>query len=238
MPVAYQIYASTDFPRRDSFETEDQLSLLNDVEENIEVTSTRVAISSAHSVSGFIRYDVFHEFLVRLQYLGRARGREFREFVSPYKFRMFITESTSNGTFRPLLIRTKKKVASDFVTRVNNTIPGFTARPTVVDFASLRPRLTLIRGAWFGSMRQRNISATGVFGHQVDQSDEFRHAESIGELRNIIIELEIDGGTHTVMLSIDGGIVLYNVYENEGEELEIVCGIMSNLLQGCIAPVS
>lgn len=237
MPVAFQIYATDEFPAQARFGTEVQLSLLADIDYNVEVTKTQVVRSESQPIEGLVRFDALHEFVFHLEYPGRARGKTFREFVAPYKFPLYLGDPTSSVGFRPLLVRTKKKVAADFVARLNGNVKEFAARPTAVDFAQLRPRLDLIRGAWFGAMRERNISSTGVFGHHVDQSDEFQHAETIGELRNLVVEFPLEGVPHTVMLSAGGALVLYNAYPTEVDELAVVLGAVSELLVGCLAPV-
>jgi len=203
----------------------------------METTHTRVAIATASSVGGLQRYDAEHDFLFQLQYPGRARGKEFREFVTLYKFPLYLGDHVAALGFRPLLVKTKKRVALDFVERLNTNTQGFRVEPTSVDFVALRPRLQLIRGAWFGSIRMPNISSAGVFGHHVDQSEEFQHAESVGELKNLLIELELDGLTHQVMITADGGIVLYHAYQTDEECEEMARRTLIELLHGCIRKV-
>jgi hypothetical protein len=236
MPVAFQVHVAEKFPEQISFQSQEQLSLLADDEQNQETAVTRVSLSSGLTVEPFVRYDAEHEFLFHLQFPGRARGKTFREFITPYKFPIFLGQITPEIAFRPLLVRTKKKVAIDFIHRLNKYVPDFSARPTSLNFMILRPRLELIRGAWFGSMQQPNISVAAVFGPHVDRSDEFKHAESKGELRNLQIEMVQGELAHTVMLAADGAIVLYNAYPSEQEELQVVTGAMTGLLSGCLSP--
>lgn len=238
MPIAFQIYSVEEFPPQNGFQTQEQLSLLADDDQNQETAVTRVSQSNACTIDPLVRYDAEHEFLFRLQFPGRARGKTFKEFITLYKFPVFLGESTPEIGFKPLLVKTKKKVATDFIHRLNKHVGAFSARRTNLSFSVLRPRLQLIRGAWFGSIQQPNISAAAVFGPHVDRSDEFRHAEIVGELRNIQIELVQKELTHTVMLAADGAMVLYNAYQTEIEELELVTTAMSGLLSGCLSPAS
>ena len=236
MPTAFQAFAVNTFPSNDKFQTDEQLSLLADSEQNVEVLCTKVAKSPHASAVYTARFDVEHDFLFELQYPGRARGKSFREFVTLYKFPVFLSDHSDGLGFRPLLVKTKKKVAAEFATRLNRHVAAFNVTPTEVDFAALRPRRTFIRGAWFGAMQARNILTTGVFGPHVDQSDEFRHAEMIGRLTNLMVEIESDPVAHTVMITRDGGIVLYNAYQTEDEEVAVAFDVLTSLLAGSIVP--
>ena len=236
MPTAFQIFAVERFPESARFKTDEQLQMEWESEHNLEPTVTSVERASNNLPFKLTRYDSEHDFLFQLQYPGRAKGMSFREFITPYKFPIFLGDHDKEIGFRPLLVRTKKKVAGDFVQRLNKHIREFDVRPIRMDFILLRPRIEMIRGAWFGAMRQPNLRSTGVFGHHVDQSEEFQHAESVGELRNLQIEIVQDDVTHTVMLGADGGFVLYNAYRTHEEEIEVVYPSLRGLLNGCLSP--
>jgi len=133
------------------------------------------------------------------------------------------------------LVRTKKQVAQDFVARLNARVKGFEAKPVRLDFSVLRPKLQDIRGAWFGGIREPNIARTAVFGPNVDRSDEFQHAESVGELTNIIVPLSSDGVTHMLMFAAEGGIVLYQAYQDTSDEVAVIDFALSTILQGCLS---
>lgn len=234
MANAYQIYRLEKWPETVPFRTNEQLNLLEDNDHNIEETTTEVGPFEL-SVEGMDSFMAVHDYLFHLEYPGRARGKTFREFVTPYHFPAFLTTSAAIPDQRGLLIRTKKKVANDFVARLNSHRDDFSAAPLVIDFEPLRPRLPLIRGAWFGGMRTPNLASTGVFGHHVDQSEEFQHADSLGDLKNLMIEHEVDGEPHTLMLTGDAGIVLYNSYASAADELVVVRAAIDDLLVGAIS---
>lgn len=235
MASSYQVFAVRRFPARDAFVIGEQLNLLADNDHNIEECRTEVTRSAGDALGGALRrMDVFHDFLVQLKYPGRARHMQFREYVTPYKFPLFLSPASAEP-FHYALVGTKKKVAHDFVRRMNKEEPGFQLEYTHVDFDCLRPRLTYVKGAWFGSMRAANLSTTGLFGHRVDQSEEFRHAESAGELRNLLVEVVDESElAHSVMVTGDGGIILYRSYQTEDEELAVVQATLTGLLRDCI----
>lgn len=237
MPAAFQIYALESFPNETSFQTAEQLSLLTDSETNVEVSVTRVSRSAAIPNPVVIQYDAVHDFLFKLQYPGRARGKTFNEFITPYKFPVFVAEPDLRLGFRPILVRTKKNVGNDFIKRLNDKKPGFRAAPLLLDFNKLRPRLEFIKGAWFGAMKRPNLATTGMFGPHVDRSDEFKHAEASGELKNLIIELEVEDLTHTTMLGSDGAIMLYKPYQTYQDELDVILVALRGLLKGALTVV-
>ena len=235
MPTAFQVFAVDRFPPEEAFETEEQLTLLGDIENNMEITSTKVAKVPPHP-PGLTQFLAQHDFLFQLTFPGRARGTEFREFVTLYKFPIFLGSDNDACGFRPLLVKTKKKVAADFTKRLNTKIDAFVVRPTSLDFDCLRPRLELIRGAWFGNIRQPHLASAGVFGQHVDLSDEFKHAEEVGELKNLLIELQAGESTHTVMVTGGGGIVLYYSYQTVEDEVHVAVSALNGILAGCLQP--
>lgn len=234
MPSSYQIFRVGSFPSQVPFRVGEQLNLLAYNDHNIEECRTEVARGVTVLDGALERLPVTHDFLVRLKYPGRARDINFQEYVTPYKFPLYLSPPAAEP-FQYALVGTKKKVAHDFVRRMNREERVFQLDATQIDFECLRPRLTYITGAWFGSMRAANLSTTGLFGHHVDQSDEFRHAESTGELKNLLVEVVDDGGlAHSVMITADGGIILYRTYQTEDDELSVVTAILTGMLRECI----
>lgn len=235
MAVGYQVFACEKFPEQDKLQTQDQLTLDLNSDHTLETSSTSLELKLRETT--YSEFAARHDFLVRLKYPGRAQGRQFREYVTPYDFPVYRRASADGIGFTPLLVRTKKLVAQDFVGRLNRKIPGFVASGISVDFAALRPRLQDIRGAWFGGMREPNISRAAVFGPNVDRSDEFQHAESVGRLTNIMVQAEIDSLSHMLMFVSEGGIVLYNAYQTVREEIMVIDAALAGVLNGCLTIV-
>jgi hypothetical protein len=234
VPTSYQLFAVESFPRDRSLVVGVQLNLLANNDHNVEESQTKVVPTRDVETHLFEEYRVEHDFLVHLEYPGRARGQSFREYVTPYKFPLFLSQEAEEP-FPFALVRTKKKVAHDFVRRMNSEEPSFDLTATAVDFEVLRPRLAFVKGAWFGAIQAANLHTTGLFGEHVDQSDEFRHAESVGELRNLLVEVVDEGDlAHSVMFTADGGIVLYKAYMTVEDELAVVRSVIRDLLAGCI----
>lgn len=239
MPAAaYYIHAERSFPDRANFQASEPLSLLPNDQENVEECSSRVRRSAEQEIEGYEIYVAEHDYRERLRFLGRARGQTFREYVSVRTFPLFRFLTDPDGlSFHPLIIKTNRKVASDFVDRMNQYVADFRLDRTVVDFDCLRPRLEEIRGAWFSRMQGPNISSTAVFGPHVELSHEFQHAEAIGHLANIIIPFEIDGEWHPIQITANGAVVLYESFALEAHALRLVKSVLSELLSDCIDPL-
>jgi len=229
MPHVYHVFEVRRFPSRKKFGTTDQLQLLNDVDQNMETCTTVIQLAAKNIVPGVARYDAEHEFLVRLQFLGRARGVRFQEFVSPYQFPVYL-EERSGSTPNSVLVRTKAKVAHDFVRRLNKGVPDFAATDRMVDFDKLRPLLGTVSGAWFRDIQAAYLSAAGVFGPHVDKSEEFQHAEQIGKLRALTVAYPHGENTYSLMLTETGSIVVFNAIEAEAHELELVFNVKRSVL--------
>jgi len=100
MAVGYQVFAIRAFPDdHKRVATQDQLTLpLNDENER-EVSSTSLELRTPN-IHGYRQFDAAHDFLVHLKYPGRAQGKFFREFVTPYKFPVYLGSDSSKVGFR------------------------------------------------------------------------------------------------------------------------------------------
>jgi len=229
MPTSFHFFRIVRFPPGSRFETTEQLSLLADDEQNQEAASTTVTLTSDKFLDGAARYFVNHDFLVHLSSPGRARHMTFREYVTQYDFPSYRTHGGER--FPCLVVRTKVKVAGDLVDRLNKKMNGaFEAEPLAVDFAKLRPLVTNIGGAWFGEMKAANINTTGLFGPHVDKSKEFKHAEDIGKLNALLLSYPYRDQGYMVMVTRNGGLVLYDNFDAEESPLAVALDIRDKLL--------
>lgn len=221
------------FPSENSFSASEPLTLFQEDEQNTENTETRVSLVKSAFYANFDRYDAIHEFLVKLKYPARARGRTFSEYITPYKFPFYLQKDTNNQASY-LITQTKSQVSKDFIHRLNKWVTHFKVKPIEVDIDSVKPLVRVIRGAWFRDLQAANISSTGVFGPHVDRSDEFKHAASIGKLRALIINFPIDDKTFTIMITEEAGIVLYDAFFSEEDALAVVTKLKETLIDPCL----
>lgn len=182
---------------------------------------------------GVNQYACEHDYRTKLKYLGRAQGTTFQEFVSPYKFMMYVMRE-ADGQFPTLWVRTKGTVATDFVDRLNQYMrEEFYALEKRLDFDLLRPHVQVIKGAWFGEMRAANLSSTAVYGTRVDRSAEFQRAERQGRLHSLTILHNYDGVDYLLMVTVTGGIVTYDSFDTEEHELDVVLDFKQRCLDRC-----
>lgn len=232
MPRSFHFYGIDKFENLDSFETAEQLSLLANSPDNQETSKTKLTKLQDNFLPGVIRFEALHEYLVRLKFSARARGTSFREFVSPYKFQAYL----QNGNSKELpyfIVGTKSEVAEDFVKRLNERAEGFRSHPLKVDFEKLRPLIEVVVGAWFRDMKAANLQSAGVFGAHVERSEEFKHAESVGHLGNLMISYSWNDDQYIITLTEDAGVVLFTQFEVEEDALKLILDIKEKLLVPC-----
>lgn len=217
---------------KNSFGSQTQLQIrLGDKNEK-ETAATTIKKSQSDFLPGVDRYAVDHDFLVHLTYPGRIRAMQFDEYVAPYRFPMYVDRSTEGEPI--LIVRTKGKVADDFIKRMSIE-SDFLALERQIDFQKLRPQIEVITGGWFGQMSGANIKSTAVFGSHVDKSDEFIHAERHGKLQVIYAPYKCNDSTYPLSIHSNGGVVLYGSFDTEEEGLSVVLHVKRNLLDACWA---
>lgn len=231
MPSAFHPWTVRRLPDAERFGAHTQYNLGFAHHERPEEAHTEVNRRQVGFRESVDRFTCEHDFLTRLKYPGRAQGIRFQEFVSPYTFTMYVIHE-SNGDHPTLWVRTKDKVATDFVRRLN-TLPGFLAIERRIDFNLLRPRLDMIKGAWFAEMQAANLSSTAVFGTRVDRSDEFQRAELQGRLRTLTVLHNYGGTDYLLMVTTDGTVVAYDAFDTEEDELDVVLDFKRRVLDGC-----
>jgi len=233
MPTAYHLYTITTFPRGRRFGTEDQLYLTIDGHESRENVHTTLNRSADGFRNGVTRFNCRHDFLTNLRYPGRAKGMEFKQFVTPYEFPAYVlaeTPATKGPTF---VVRTKANVAADCVKRLNHKLDDFKVVEKHLDFAKLRALLGSIQGAWFRKMNVANLAAAGLFGPRVDKSEEFAHAEKHGSLHSLNATYPFKGADYFVTITESGSLIVYDALETEEEGVDVLCDIKTGLFDKC-----
>jgi hypothetical protein len=231
VPSAYHLYQLRRMPDRDQFGTQANLYLKISGATNLEDCHTTMRLAQTGFRFGVDKFIADHDFLTRLKYPGRASGMQFSEYVSPYRFSVYVDRNEGPGS--PILIvQTKALVATDFIKRMNK-LEEFFAIERQLDFTALRPQMRTITGGWFGNMQAANLSSTGMYGPNVDRSDEFIHAETIGTLRALSGPYSYDGSTFYMSVTQTGAVVLNNAFDNEIQPLDIVLDIKRRLLDSC-----
>lgn len=231
MPTAFHPWTIRELPERQRFGTSNQYHLRMHHRESHEDASSTAQLEQANYRSGVDRYLCEHDYLTKLKYPGRALGIDFLEYITPYKFGMYILRD-GEGEWPLALVKTKDPVARDFIKRMNEH-PEFLAVERMVDFNLLRPRVEVITGAWFDNMRSTNLSSTGVFGTRVDRSDEFGRAERHGRLKTLMVVHRCGPSNHLLTITQSGTVVTFAGYETEEAELDVVLDFKRGVLDHC-----
>src|SRR6188474_1888630 len=118
MPTAFHPWTLRRLPPAERFGVNAQYNLGLPHHEQPEEVHTVVERRMPEYRPGVDLYACEHDYRTKLKYLGRAQGTTFQEFVSPYKFMMYVVREA--GDEHPILwVRTKVKVATDCVDRLN-----------------------------------------------------------------------------------------------------------------------
>lgn len=233
MPTAFHPWSVHLLPTAATFGTDTQLPLVMNHEDVPEAVHTLVTLEQRNYLGRLARYSCDHDFLVKLKYPGRRHNNTFSEFVTNYRFEMYVVPPSNSGR-ATLWVRTKDQVARDFINRLNrHRASDFQAVERVVDFAALRQRQEIISGAWFSEMRAPNISSAGVFGNRVDRSEEFQRAEQQGRLKTLSFPYESATSRSLINVTQAGCVVTSAHFETPEEELALVLHFKENVLDYC-----
>ncbi len=232
MPTAYHLYTVQSLPPGTRYGTEDQLYLTIDQRQNRENVHTTVRLTDAAFREGVDRFSCEHDFLTKLRYPGRALGMQFEQFVTPYKFPVYVLAASreTKGTF---VVCTKGKVAEDCVKRLNTKLESFVVVEKHLDFRKLRALIGSIRGAWFQKMDVANLATAGLFGPDVGRSEEFAHAERHGRLHSLTAPYPFNAAEYLVTITEAGSVIVFDALTGETEGIDLVCDIKRELLDKC-----
>lgn len=87
-----------------------------------------------------------------------------------------------------------------------------------------------IKGVWLGKIPDDNINALAFLGPNVITSTQYKEIKSNGaEISNLTLIYDYLGEQKTIMITKDGGIILYH-HEVETDSILLVQDIYSNLL--------
>ncbi|KIL06620.1 hypothetical protein FDF26_12725 [Clostridium botulinum] len=87
-----------------------------------------------------------------------------------------------------------------------------------------------IKGAWLGKIPDDNLNALAFLGDNVVTSEQYKSIRSNGaEISNLTLIYDYTGEQKTIMITKDGGIILYH-HEDETDAINLVQDIYMNLL--------
>jgi hypothetical protein len=215
MPKSYRALQAKRFPLQTSYRIPAQDNYLG-----IEIRDTTITRQDLPIPQEFSSYYVHHEMLV--EQLGRAKGVDFSCYVAPFEFYMYF-----RGNDKLLLIQTQKKVCASLVSDFIHT-GDFDIEHLVVNFDTLQPHITYVKGAWF-KFKEPDLRASAHFGNHVNQNPAYQEALQTGELSSLFVLHDFEGVQLQIQITSDCAIVLYPRIDQISTELSVVSNVLNML---------
>jgi len=177
----------------------------------------------------FTKYIILHE--MEENVYGRISNQSFHKYIR--KETIFAYHSESESLF---LLSGKKKFVIDFCkkTKDSNDILISTIN---VNMSSLLTKLPSVKGVWF-RFSNGLIRASALMGSNIDSTMDFQKYKSVGDISTLSFLYEFGEVLHSIMVTNDGAIVLYENYKEISDEIEIILDIDKNLLKDIYTKVS
>ncbi|MCI1478088.1 MAG: hypothetical protein LKH93_06755 [Clostridium beijerinckii] len=182
--------------------------------------------SDNQSINNLTRYELNCETLVNKR--GRAYYTEeiFTQFILIEDAHFYY-----NRNLNLLLFNCNKDMFNTYVKRYG-TEPNIKLERICVDFERIiRDQKQLgIKSIWLGKIPDDNLNALAFLGPNVVTSDQYKTVKATGaQISNLTLIYDYSGEQKTIMITKDGGIILYH-HEEETDAIKLVQDIYSNLL--------
>ncbi len=201
-----------------------------------ESARTKIVSCEKRFMNRYEVYDVLHELLVKVggrtfDYKDAGTKREpyeFNSFYRPYEFKAYLDRDKTL-----FICNIGKRVARDLVRTLSKQSKIFLFEALSIDIKSLLPELRELKGAWFANCSAAYLSSMGVFGTHVERSDEFKHAEDVGQMSSILIRYFYSEALYSIMLTRECGVVFMETLP-PALEFEIIQDAYEKLLSRAI----
>ena len=156
--------------------------------------------------SDFLKYRVIHETMRR----EKARfGNNIRNnFIGIYEFNLFIPNNYSY-----LYADTNTRNCDELAKRIKECFLEFEFKSREVDLLKIKSALyDNIRGGWFKNLEIADVSAAGIFGANVGDSEDWTRYENNGQISALTVEFKSSNMMHSIQITRTGTIILYGRY--------------------------
>lgn len=186
---------------------------------------TKFSKTSIQILSGYIKYDLISESISKKK--GRAYGYTdpFEQFISIDE-NLFYYCKTNNI----LIFKSPKDVFSNFIRCFKRDIV-LKFDKIDVDFDDIISNANAIgiQGMWLGKIPDLHINALGLLGNKIESSEQYKDLKAQGAVvSNLTIIYNYNGIQEKIMITKDGGIILYHRKE-ESDALELVRDVYEKL---------
>lgn len=190
---------------------------------------TTVKLSETCVYGQYERYHVYHEAVRRVR--GRTyEGTDFEEFYQKNEFDAFYDRSENT-----LVCAAGKSLAHSFVEYLNKIHPSdFNADYLHLDFQQLRPRLGEISGIWVSKMSQPFLNCMALYGPNVDKSNMYKLAESLGVASSMLVAHKYQGKSYPVLLSCEY-LIAFPTQEPTEVYFQIIRDMQATLFKDAIS---
>lgn len=180
-------------------------------------------------IDGFIKYDLTCE--IPQKQKGRAYGTD-----DIFEYFIRIEEKTLYYCFCPevLIVSANRTVFDKFTQKFSKNDPSmpFKFKKLEVDFSYIIENQYSqgVKGVWLGDYPDVNIHSMYLIGNKIEDSTRYQQLISQGvTITNITILYDYNNDTEKIMITKDGGIILYR-QTDETDALPLVKDVYDKLL--------
>ncbi len=195
-------YAATQITFQDTEEPpESYYNLDNQDFMETEIDNQLVTISS---------YNAYQD--VKQNKHGKVFGRPFKWYLEPHEFKMYYIPG-----LQLMIFNCGKDTVNAFLAQMKeDRDSGFNCNKLEIDFRAVQPLLPMISGAWFAELQKKKqyLKSAGLYGPQVDKSEEFKAAAEAGVISSLIFPYKFRGQEILLGITRNGAVVFYNRLKN------------------------
>lgn len=195
---------------------------------NVKDTSPGISFKkdSNQPINDILRYKLNCETLVKKRGRAYYDERIFEQFILIEDTHFYYDKKLSL-----LLFSCNKDIFNTYIKRYS-TDPNIRLTKIDIDFERIiRNQKQLgIKGIWLGKIPDENLSALAFLGPDVITSTQYQNIKSNGaQISNLTLIYDYKDEQKTIMITKDGGIILYH-HEEETDAISLVKDIYTNLL--------
>lgn len=178
-------------------------------------------------LDGFIKYDLYCE--IEKVAKGRAYGVDeiFEKFIL-IKENVFYMSKVNNI----LIIASNKQVFEKFFKDLENN-NEYSLSKVNIDFNNIVKNIKSlgVQSVWLGKIQDDvNVKTLSMFGVNLEDSTKYNQLLKSGaEIKNLSLLYNFNGKQERIMITKDGGIILYNEM-NESDALLLVEDVYKNMI--------
>ena len=229
---AYYIMHCSSFNLPVNQEVKEDVSF--DMFEESDATASTIIKNHGEYLNNINLIHVFHE--MRIKQSGVIFVKDEVTFKKKVEFESYIHKAAFNCYYfiprQLFVLRVSKHIRNDFAKRVKSKFSHILSiNEKRIDFSRLPQYFNSLSRAYFKKMSSPEIK-NAVIGGNIDpvSNNIYNQFKQSGEISAITLRYPFRNELHSIMLTQQSGIILFDKYESVDIELEIVRHIIDNLL--------